>query len=268
MIVIITFVSLLLYSWTCAAYVSNVNAFSFRPPYIKNAKTEFSLEISRRNIIYVKDHRVFKAFAAAFISFVITIISKDNLILVPPSAVIHYGTYCGPGPDRSVNTEPVDGFDSICKDHDIDYSLCQPEILHFQVNSINVYENSFPTFINQLISIRGKLPPSIIHKITSTYPAYTQCIHRADAKFVHKLRALKVNDVLNSRDGISIKESEALKAKPTTASAAGAVGNICLLGFKYGQDSDCLISSYSLFTTVALDLFSSDLEADAQNLNL
>eukprot|EP01036_Dinobryon_divergens_P023873 gene23873-32266_t len=65
------------------------------------------------------------------------------------------------------------------------------------------------------------------------------------------------------------------RTNPITASATatggggvGGGGDICLLGFKFGQDSDCLISSYSLFTTVALDLFSSDLEADAQNLNL
>ena len=260
---VIIIVSLLLYSLysrVCAAYA--------RYLHFKTTRTDISLEISRSNINKEDHYRVINAFAAAIFSFVITITSKDNLILVAPSSVIHYGTYCGPGPDRSVNTEPVDGFDSICKDHDIDYSLCQPEFLHYQVNSIHKYENTFPPYINQLISIRGKLPPSIIYKISSTYPSYTQCIHRADAKFVQKLRALKVNDVLHSEEGVSMKQR---RTNPITASATatgGGGGDICLLGFKFGQDSDCLISSYSLFTTVALDLFSSDLEADAQNLNL
>jgi hypothetical protein len=49
--------------------------------------------------------------------------------------------------------------------------------------------------INELISIRRKLPPSITYKIFSIYPLYTHCIHlRADAKFVQKLQVLKVND--------------------------------------------------------------------------
>ena len=255
----VTILSLLLFSIVFLMYVS-----AFRSPHliIKTARTTNYIEISKRNNIPVEDRRVvYKSLVVVFLTFLFTKMSNDYIILAAPSAVIHYDIYCGPGPDRSVNTEPVDGFDSICKDHDIDYSLCQPEILHIQVSASK--EKSFPTFINQLISIRGKLPSSITNKISSIYPLYTQCIHRADAKFVHKLRALKVNDI-KSREGIPITESRVFQ-QPSTASTAG--GNICLLGYKYGQSYDCLISSYSFFTTFAMDLFSSDLEADAHHLN-
>lgn len=248
-----TILSALLFSRMFLTYVS-----AFQSSLFKTPRTTIYTEISKSKDFAVEDRRVIKSLAVTLLSFIFTMISKDHIILAAPSSVLHYGTYCGPGPDRSVNTEPVDGFDSICKDHDIEYSLCQPEILPFQASALNGKETGFPTFVNQLISIRGKLPPYITYKISSIYPLYTHCIHRADTKFVRKLQALKVNDVLQHREGMFIAERYI---------GGRGRGNICLLGFKYGQNSDCLMSSYFLFTSVAMDLFSSDLEADAQLLN-
>lgn len=181
---------------------------------------------------------------------------SDSIILGSPQSISHYGTYCGPGPDRSVNTRPLDALDSICKDHDIEYSLCMPETDGIASQKVN----SFPRYMNQLISIRGKLPMPISKELSTMFPVYTSCIHRADAKLVRKVTALI------SRDGILLRNSPPLLSKPD--SEAPQEPNICLIGIKMNTESTCLVTAGTIVSLAALDLFQADLLADAANLDI
>ena len=215
---------------------------------VRIARMEVPIEKDKDNI------KILKHLAAklAIISLSLWAM-KDWVVVAEPSSLLHYGTYCGPGPDRSVNTKPLDAFDSICRVHDIDYSLCQPE---WGSSLIPVeLPAAFP--MNQFVSIRGKLPSLLNHEISLINPSYINCIHRADKRLVQKLRALEA--MTKSRQVEASFSSQPVKEQlnPKT----------CLLGIKYGNDGSCFLSSYSFFTSIALDLFSSDLEADEKNLD-
>ena len=209
---------------------------------------------------------LFLTFIGVFLSMRYT---EDFIILPTPISLIHYGTYCGPGPGRLINSPPVDAIDSICKVHDMDYDLCLP------FSEENNYKGKFPSFINQLISIRGILPPPIRVILKDNYKGYTNCIHRADRKLVSKLEILKN---YYSKDNIDptfcfqfirnclTTESKASKKSIIINSYDPTDSTTCAIGLKAGGGSNsnkmCLISSRSLFISLALDLFDSDIQSD------
>jgi hypothetical protein len=168
--------------------------------------------------------------------------SQEYFILPHPNSLLHYGTYCGPGPDRSVNSKPMDAIDAVCLDHDIDYNMCLPE-------------DEIPKYMNQLISIRGKIPSFLSKDLSTKYETYNHCIHRADLKLVKKLEILESNIQ-------SLGLARDVEGRIT-------INNMCAVGLNLGGSTNplCFLSTHKMFTSLAVNLFSSDLEVDEINFN-
>jgi hypothetical protein len=85
--------------------------------------------------------------------------------------------------------KPVDNFDSFCERHDQDYRICLDELkdrIGFPV----------PTFVHQIMAIRGLIPHFIRDSVFGYAPQYLQCMHDADAAFVNALDNSLENDVV------------------------------------------------------------------------
>eukprot|EP01040_Poterioochromonas_malhamensis_P007050 gene7050-7610_t len=116
--------------------------------------------------------------------------SPQNLFFhLPPvqNNLISYGRFCGAGPDREIfhKFQPIDSFDTACRQHDADYDICY-NVLQEEVGK-NV---EIPSLINQIMALRGWIPflGSVKSQVFGRYSNYLRCMHHADRQLIHSIQ--------------------------------------------------------------------------------
>lgn len=114
-----------------------------------------------------------------------------DLCLIPvipdQNNLISYGRFCGAGPDREIfhKFQPIDSFDTACRQHDADYDICY-NVLQEEVGK-NV---EIPSLINQIMALRGWIPflGSVKSQVFGRYSNYLRCMHHADRQLIHSIQ--------------------------------------------------------------------------------
>lgn len=158
-----------------------------------------------------------------------------------PNHLINYGHYCGPGPADPFNgVEPIDQVDRICQGHDQRYKMCLTE---YQLPTVGT---------SQAVAIRGLLPWS--RDFEKLFPLeFNQCIHRADVFFVSHLNQVK------NANALPEWWDHPSHAPVGTEGVRGYDREACAVGI---ENVLCAISSKTMFSEVAINLFTADLRAD------
>eukprot|EP01031_Cornospumella_fuschlensis_P029594 gene29594-35724_t len=184
-----------------------------------------------------------------YISVLVVGVTAFGASLLPQSIILNsilgYGRYCGPGPDEALwsSLKPLDGMDTACFEHDDAYRIC----LNTLSEEIGY---DAPTFLHQIMPMRGYLPTQLTKAVLSRIPKYAACMHHADKALVKAFdRTLGPSAVSQSNPNTSLS--------PPPLVATEGISEPCAVGVT----DYCIVPSASMLQ-IAAEIFRTSVHSD------